>query len=205
MPLTLALVQALILLLAACSSHHRVPQLSHLATDATILAFGDSLTFGSGVTPPESYPAQLAQLTGRKVVNAGVPGEISADGRQRLATTLDDEHPDLVILCLGGNDMLRHLDKDQMKANLSGMIREIRGRGIPVVLIAVPYPTLFNLKANPVYDELAREYSLPVENELLPKILGDRSRKSDEIHPNAQGYRELAESLAKLLRDAGAI
>jgi acyl-CoA thioesterase-1 len=69
----------------------------------------------------------------------------------------------------------------------------------------VPYPTLFNLKANPVYDELAREFSLPIESEMLPKILRDRSKKSDEIHPNAQGYRELAEALAKLLRDAGAI
>lgn len=200
------LAQALILALwlGACGTA-RMPPLPHLASDATILAFGDSLTYGTGANPGESYPSQLALITGRSVINAGVPGEITEAGRARLPATLDEHHPDLVILCLGGNDMLRHLDAQAMQANLAAMIREVRGRGIPLVLLAVPRPTLFNLKPDPVYAALAQQENLPIENTILATVLADRSKKSDEIHPNAQGYRALAQALAALLQKAGAI
>lgn len=202
---TTVLLQASLLVLLVGCGHTRVPPLPHLASDATILAFGDSLTYGTGAAPDESYPAQLAQLTGRKVVNAGVPGEVSGDGRKRLIETLDNTHPDLVILCLGGNDLLRHLDHQQMQDNLAAMIREVRGRSISLVLLAVPAPTLFHLKADPVYAALAKQNSLPIDKDTLAKLLSDRATKSDEIHPNAKGYRALAQALADLLHKTGAI
>jgi lysophospholipase L1-like esterase len=202
MPLVLVLLQAL--WLGGCNRHHP-PRLAHLGSDDTVLAFGDSLTFGSGAAPAESYPAQLAQLIGRPVINAGIPGEITQAGLERLPATLEETQPKLVILCLGGNDMLRHLDPSQMKTNLAAMIAEIKKRNIPVVLLGVPTPALLGLHANPVYGELAKEINLWLDQDSLPAILSDRAKKSDEIHPNAQGYRELAQALAKLLHDAGAV
>ncbi len=189
------------LLLCSCQ---KTPKIPPLAGDAVILAFGDSLTYGTGASREESYPAVLASLTGRKIINAGVPGEVTDAGRARLASVLDETQPALLLLCHGGNDFLRRLGPAQVKENVRAMVQSARERGIAVVLVAVP--TLgFGLQVPPLYEELAREEDLPVEGEILSKILGDAKLKSDPIHPNAAGYKELAIALERLLRRSEAL
>jgi len=186
---------------AACS---KIPQLPPLAADATILAFGDSLTAGTGAAEAESYPAVLAGLTGRKVINAGIPGEVSAAGLLRLPEILEREKPALLILCHGGNDLLRQQEQKALAENLRGMLRLAGEKGVPVLLVAVPS---FNLTLTPptLYTELAKEFNIPIESKALPHILGKSSLKSDHIHPNAAGYKLLAEALFKLLKKSGAL
>ena len=191
----------LCLVLAGCTPP---PELEPLAADAVVLAFGDSLTFGTGAGTGESYPEVLSGLIGRTVVNAGVPGEVSTDGLLRLPALLDREQPALLLLCHGGNDQLQRLDPARLADNLRAMIREARDRNIAVVLIAVPAPGL-SLRPLPLYGEIAGEFGLPIEREMVADILADRALKSDYIHPNGAGYRRLALAVADLLRAAGAV
>jgi acyl-CoA thioesterase-1 len=184
-----------------CSS---VPQLPKLPADGVVLAFGDSITFGTGANREESYPTVLARIIGRTVVNGGVPGEVTAEGLARLPEVLDRERPALVVICHGGNDLLRRLDGGETAANLRAMVRMARVRGIAVVLIGVPAPDL-SLSPPKFYREVAGEFSIPYDGKTLPRIMGKGSLKSDYIHPNAAGYSKLAESLAELLARSGAI
>lgn len=188
--------------LAACTSDEiRLPR---LAGNAVVLAFGDSLTYGTGVDAGESYPAVLEKMIGFRVVNAGVPGEVTGEGLARLPIVLEREKPVLVLLCHGGNDLLRRLDPQQTARNIRSMIRLSREKGAAVVLIAVPSMGL-SLAPPPMYREIAKSLSLRLEEKALPAVLSDASLKSDYIHPNAAGYRRLAEAIAGLLKRSGAV
>jgi len=180
------------------------PRLSNLADDAVILAFGDSLTRGTGAGGDASYPRVLADLTGRRVINAGIPGEVSAEGVKRLPALLEQHRPALVVLCHGGNDILRRRDREQLRANLERMIADSRASGAEVVLLGVPDFGVFVSTAE-VYGQVAEATGVPLEQEILSEVLGDRSTKSDTVHPNAEGYRRVAEAVAELLRRSGAI
>ena len=199
-PLLAALCAGL-LLASGCGQKAKLPP---LAADAVVLAFGDSLTYGTGAREEESYPAQLARLIGRKVVREGVPGEVSAAGLKRLPSVLEEQRPRLLILCHGGNDFLQRLPKAQAAENVRAMIHLARERGIDVVLIGTPEPG-FTVTPPAFYGEIAREFRIPYEGDVLGKVLRDGSLKSDQVHPNAQGYRVIAERVAELLRKSGAI
>jgi len=198
--LTLATL-LLILLLAACG---KPPQIAPLPADAVVLAFGDSLTHGNGAPQGQGYPEVLAGLLGRTVINAGVPGEVSAAGLMRLPQLLEQHRPQLVILCHGGNDFLQKLDRTQAAANLAAMVAQIRTTGADVVLVGVPEFGLV-LKPPKFYPEIAERFGIPYQGDIVSDLLGDRDFKSDTIHPNAAGYRRMAEALFKLIRDAHGI
>ncbi len=192
-----------LLLFAACDSGP--PKLAKLPAGATVLAFGDSLTFGTGARAEESYPAVLQALIGRRVVRAGVPGEVTAEGLARLPGVLDTVNPDLLILIHGGNDLLRRTPQRRIAANLRAMVRLARARGVAVVVIGVPNLGLLLGRSAGFYAELAEELDIPYDGETLPAILQQPALKSDSIPPNAKGYRKLAEGVAALLRQSGAI
>lgn len=198
----LLLAAMMVLSLAACGD--KVPKIAKLASTDVVLAFGDSLTYGTGAKAEDSYPVVLGQLIGRTVVRAGVPGEQTAGGLERLPEVLDEHKPRLVIVCLGGNDMLRKGAPEHIEANLRKILTEIKSRGLDAMLIGVPAPALI---ASPpeFYGKLAREFAIPYEGDIITSVLYKSELKSDPIHPNAAGYRKVAEAVAKLMRDAGAL
>lgn len=193
---------AVFLLLTACDG--KAPTIAPLERQATVLAFGDSLTFGTGAERETSYPACLEALIGRRVINAGVPGELSGQGLSRLPTLLDRYRPSLLVLCHGGNDLLRRTGEENTAANIRTMVEMAQNRGIDVVLLGVPRPGLV-LEAPGFYEEIAGEFHIPFEGKILSAILADRSLKSDRIHPNAEGYQKLAQTIAELLKKSKAL
>ena len=178
--------------------------LPRLGPDAVIVAFGDSLTHGTGARDYQSYPAVLADRTGLEVINAGIPGEETDKGLRRLPGLLDQYQPDLLILCHGGNDILRKRDTAVTEANIREMIRIGRERNIPVVMIAVPNVGLF-LSSADFYAAIAEDLRVPIEDDILATLLGDNHYKSDHVHPNAAGYARLAEAVEALLTQHGAL
>jgi lysophospholipase L1-like esterase len=194
----------LVLVIAVAAGCGDKPKLSRLPGDAVLLAFGDSLTFGTGAAEHESYPAQLEKRVGRRVVRAGVPGEVTAQALARLPAALDEHAPRLLLLCIGGNDFLRRLGNRQAEANVRAMVKLARTRGIEVLLIGTPEPG-FSVTPPAFYAGIAKEFAVPYEDAAIAQVLKDASLKSDPIHPNAQGYGVIAERIAERLRKSGAI
>ena len=108
----------LILVLALVACEDPSPRLSPLPDQALVLAFGDSLTAGQGAKAGQGYPAVLEDLIGHRVIASGVPGEVSAAGLRRLKGVLDRYQPDLIIICHGGNDLLRRMPRSALRNNL---------------------------------------------------------------------------------------
>ena len=195
----LSLALSLHLVLAACDSGP--PKLAKLPADGV----GDSLTHGTGAGAEASYPAALQTLIGRRVVRAGVPGEVTAEGLARLPGVLRDADPELLILIHGGNDLLRRWPRADTRANLRAMVRLARARGVAVVVIGVPDLGEVLGRSAGFYAELAEALDLHYDGEALLAILKQSNLKSYAIHLNAKGYRKLAEGVAALLRRSGAI
>lgn len=182
----------------------QTPGLRALAREDKILAFGDSITAGTGAGEKESYPSVLSSLIQRDVINAGVNGEVSAEGLRRLPEWLERHHPALIILCHGGNDFIRDVAPQVTAANIRRMIELAQESGSQVLLVGVPRPALVLISAN-FYREIALEFSVPYEGKILGRILSSPALKADQIHPNAKGYRLLAEALVILLKKCGAV
>ena len=178
-----------------------------------VLAFGDSLYAGYGLEPEQSFPAVLERVLdargiGVAVHNAGVSGDTSAAGLRRLAFTLDGlpRKPDLALVNLGGNDMLRGIDPAETRANLIAICEELRKRGIPILLtgmVAAPnmgrdYADAFN----PIYADLARQFDAGLYPFFLDGVIGDRLLMlPDSVHPNARGIDIIAGKVAPMVAD----
>jgi acyl-CoA thioesterase-1 len=176
-----------------------------------VVAFGDSLFAGYGLAQDEGFAPALqraleAQGLKAQVVNAGVSGETTAGGRERLAFTLDGlpRKPDLVIVGLGGNDMLRGLDPAQTRANLDAILTELKARGIATMLTGMlvspnmgpDYAAAFN----PIYPDLAKKFDLPLYPFFLQGVVGRRDLQlPDGIHPNAQGIQAVVQRIAPMV------
>ncbi|GHV05978.1 arylesterase [Campylobacterota bacterium] len=171
-----------------------------ITPDSIILAFGDSITAGYGAKADESYPAQLAKLLGVRVINGGVSGEVSKAGLARLPKLLAEHKPTIVIICHGGNDILRRFDLDATRENIAEMIKLSQNMGAIVVLVGVPKLDGVFIDTASFYDKLASDYGVIYEDEIIEKIIKSPELKSDQIHPNKDGYLLIAQTIAKLLK-----
>lgn len=192
------------LTLLFCITGCEKKQLPTLNSNATVVAFGDSLTYGIGANKDFSYPQILAELTGLNIINAGISGETTSEGVKRFATVLEKYNPELVILLEGGNDILRNHPAATTRKNLAQMIEMAQAQQIPVILIGVPEKKLFSSSA-PFYAELAEEYQLVFDGEIISSLLKNSKYKSDPIHFNAQGYRQFALRIMNLLEENGGL
>lgn len=194
-----------VLLLAACGGKFGKKQ-TKIAAGNTVLALGDSLTYGYGASPAESYPAQLQKLTGWDIINGGISGDTSAQALSRLPALLQRK-PKLVLISIGGNDFLRKLPEAETRNNIAETIESVQKENIPTVLVGVPHLSvgaLFgHLSDHPLYQELAEQYKIPLFEGAWSEILSDEKLKSDQIHANAAGYKVFAEKLEKFLQEEG--
>lgn len=188
-------------ILSGCSQPKR---LSPLPIGAKILTFGDSLTYGTGADKGKSYPEILETLTQITAINGSIPGELSAEGLVRLPKALQKHQPDLLVLCHGGNDLLRKKSPATLKQNLIAMINTSRKYNVEVVMIGVPEAKLFG-GIHPVYQQVAEQLDVPFESEALGMLLKDNQYKSDYVHLNNKGYHKLAQSIKQLLEREGAL
>jgi acyl-CoA thioesterase-1 len=179
----------ILLLFAACRS--RVPNLD--SPGKTIVCLGDSITAGVGSGPGEAYPELLAAKLGKEVINEGESGDTAAQGLARLDQVLADD-PWMVIVELGGNDILRQVPPEQTERSLRQILdRLLSARTVPV-LVEMDAP--FGGRYKEIYERLGKEYHVPVVEDAIARILGDRSLKSDTVHPNAEGQKVLADAIA---------
>jgi len=189
------------LCLLSCSQAAPLPKLS---PDAVILAFGDSLTYGTGVEADQSYPSILSRLTAHTVINAGIPSEVSQSGLARLPELLDEVQPELIIICHGANDILRRKSLKEAEINLRAMVQTAQQRGIAVIIMAVPEFGIL-LSAADFYPNIAEQMNIPCEDNIISDVLADHALKSDRVHPNAKGYQRIAVALHELMKKTGAL
>ena len=190
---------ALCLLFALQACQEKKTAVQTVPAGSTVLALGDSLTFGTGASPESAYPAMLAELTGWQVVNAGVAGDTSAQALQRQPALLAQHQPRLVIVSIGGNDFLRKLPEEETRANITAICRQALDSGAQVLLVAVPKVSLSaamgQMTDHPLYAEIARELGVPLQREGWGEVLGNETLRSDAVHANAKGYAQFARSL----------
>jgi acyl-CoA thioesterase-1 len=212
---------AVVLSMTSCSEEPAMPTAPKAAptpvetprpvgVERLVLAFGDSLYAGYELGRGESLPARLEARLRRAganvtVVNAGVSGDTSAAGRQRLAFTLDNlkRKPDLVILGLGGNDALRQISPGETRANMMAMMDELKRRNIPVLLTGMRAPPNlgpdYAKEFEPIWPDLAEEYGAGLYPFILDRVISDPSlMQSDNLHPTAAGVERMADAIAPL-------
>ena len=187
----------LLVTLAGCGRDKKTAQ--PVPPGSTVLALGDSLTFGTGASTETSYPAVLAGLTGWNVVNAGVPGDTSAQALARLPALLAEHQPKLVIVSIGGNDFLRKLPESDTRAHVHAICKQSLDAGAQVLLVAVPRATvaaaLGQMTDHALYAEVAKDLKIPLQREAWGEVLAQPDLRADAVHANARGYAQFARSV----------
>ena len=204
---TLALGAAALLGTALAGCGRSQGKAQPVPAGSTVLALGDSLTYGTGASAETSYPTVLAELTGWNVVNAGVPGDTSAQALARLPALLAEHRPKLVIVSIGGNDFLRKLPESDTRANVHAACKLALESGAQVLLVAVPRATvaaaLGQMTDHTLYADVAGQLKIPLQREGWGEVLAQAELRSDQVHANAKGYAQFARSVQGTAAAAG--
>ena len=188
---------------SAKASASPLPEVPVMGREVRIVALGDSLFAGYGLRRGESYPAKLetalrARGINARIANAGVSGDTSAGGLERLAFTLRSQQqpPELVIISLGGNDLLRGLPPAQTRTNLEAILSELQRREIPAVLMGLLAPPNlggeYRAQFDAIYPALAKKYDAGLVPFFLSAVAGKPDLvQQDHIHPTAVGIEEI--------------
>jgi acyl-CoA thioesterase I len=195
-----------VLILASCGDSDE--KYATIPKGATVLVLGDSLSYGTGASAGEDYPTLLAKSTGWNIINEGVPGDTSGGGLERLPALLEAHQPKLLIVELGGNDILHQTAPTEITQNLNSILAQAKAQGIQTILVAIPEfsplkATFGNLTDHPLYEKLATETATPLITDVFSEVLSDGKLKSDQIHANAKGYAVVSEKFSEKLKEMG--
>lgn len=163
---------------------------------ATIVCFGDSLTFGYGVAPGEDYPSRLSEMLSMPVLNAGIDGDSSPEALKRIQADALDRDPLIVIIEFGGNDFLRKVPLQTTVANISQMVDMVQQKGAMCAIVDISSGMFFS-EYRQAFKKIAEEKHALFISSVLNGIITNPQMKSDFLHPNASGYRMIAERVHK--------
>lgn len=165
--------------------------------DGPIVAFGDSLIYGTGSTVQGGFVAMLSNLTKEPIENYGVPGDTTRQGLDRLNEVLR-RNPRLAIVLLGGNDFLDHVDKATTFANLRKIVTDLQANGAVVIILGIRGGVINDPFADS-FAALAKETRSAYVPNVLAGLLGEDKLMSDPIHPNDEGYKLIAKKVYPVL------
>ena len=164
-----------------------------------IICFGDSITFGYGAEPGEDYPSALGEFVSKPVINAGIDGDSTAEALKRIKADVLDKEPYLVIIEFEGNDFIKEISKEKTFSNMREMIDMIQSKGA-MVAIADISAGIFLKEYRQGYYEIAREKGALFISSILSGIITNPSMKSDFLHPNAKGYKIVAQRVFRAIK-----
>jgi acyl-CoA thioesterase I len=175
------------------------------AATKTLLIVGDSLSAAYGIDISAGWVAQLQRRLIKNrmdytIVNASISGDTTANGLARLPKLLDEHHPQIVIIELGGNDGLRGLSLPEMQHNIKTMVEKAKARGAKVLLLGIRLPPnygkTYTERFHQIYEDIARESKVPLAPFILEGIATDRTlMQADGLHPDAEAQRKVLENV----------
>jgi len=163
-----------------------------------IICFGDSITFGYGVNPGQDYPSALAKAVDVAVDNVGVDGDTTTEALKRIQADVLDKQPRLVIIEFGGNDFLKKVPEEITINNLRKMVELVQAKGAMVAIVDIS-AGMFFAQYRKAYGKIAQETGAIFIPHILSGIITNPSMKSDFLHPNAEGYRIVAQRILRAI------
>ena len=190
----------LVVLVALWLLRSATPDAARPTAGERVIAFGDSLVEGVGASTGRDIVSLLSARLGVPIVNAGRSGDTTGSALARLDSAVLSRSPRIVIVVLGGNDVLRRVPYEETFANLDAIVGRIRGRGAAVILVGLSVG-IFTDAYGRGYESLARRTASGLVPDVLAGILGHPDLMADHIHPNDRGYRMMADRIEPALRD----